>query len=32
LTLRSRRSTSRDLRRAIDQLGAQKVVGTVLVE
>ena len=32
LALRARRSTARDLRRAIDQLGASKVVGTVLVE
>ena len=31
LSLRSRRSTARDVRRAIDQLGASKVVGTVLV-
>ena len=32
LALRARRSTSRDLRRAIDQVGASKVVGTVLIE
>lgn len=32
LAVRSRRSTARDLRRAIEQLGASKVVGTVLVE
>jgi Mrp family chromosome partitioning ATPase len=32
LAVRSRRSTSRDLRKAIDQIGASKVVGTVLVE
>jgi Mrp family chromosome partitioning ATPase len=32
LATRARRSTSRELRRAIDQLGADKVVGTVLVE
>ena len=30
--LRARQSTTRDLRRAIDQIGAAKVVGTVLVE
>ena len=30
--LRARRSTTRDLRSAIDQLGAEKVIGTVLVE
>jgi Mrp family chromosome partitioning ATPase len=28
----ARRSTTRDLRKAIDQIGAQKVVGTVLVQ
>jgi Mrp family chromosome partitioning ATPase len=32
LCLRSRRSTTRDLRRTIDQLGAAKVAGTVLVQ
>ena len=32
LAVRARRSTSRDLRKAIDQIGASKVVGTVLVE
>jgi Mrp family chromosome partitioning ATPase len=32
LALRARRSTTRDLRRAIDQLGANKVTGTVLVD
>ncbi len=32
LAVRARRSTSRDLRRAIDQVGATKVVGTVLIE
>jgi Mrp family chromosome partitioning ATPase len=32
LAVRARRSTSRDLRKAVDQLGASKVVGTVLVE
>lgn len=32
LTIRARRTTGRDLRRAIDQLGAAKVAGTVLVE
>lgn len=30
--LRARRSTTRDLRRAIEQLGAAKIAGTVLVE
>src|SRR3954466_9295258 len=30
--LRSRRSTTRDLRRAIDQLGGHKVAGTVLLQ
>jgi Mrp family chromosome partitioning ATPase len=30
--LRSRRSTTRDLRRAIDQLGGKKVAGTVLLQ
>ena len=30
--LRAKRSTARDLRKAIDQLGASKVVGTVLVQ
>lgn len=30
--LRARRSTTRDLRRAIEQLGAEKLAGTVLVE
>ncbi len=32
LTLRARVTTTRDLRKAIDQLGAEKVAGTVLVE
>jgi Mrp family chromosome partitioning ATPase len=32
LAVRARSTTSRDLRKAIDQLGASKVVGTVLVE
>ncbi len=32
LTLRARVTTTRDLRRAIDQIGASKVAGTVLVE
>jgi Mrp family chromosome partitioning ATPase len=32
LTLRARRSTTRDLRRAIDQIGASKIAGTVLVQ
>lgn len=32
LTLRARTSTTRDLRRAIDQIGANKVAGTVLVQ
>ncbi|CAN5911430.1 XrtA-associated tyrosine autokinase [soil metagenome] len=32
LTLRARVTTTRDLRKAIDQIGAAKVVGTVLVE
>jgi len=32
LALRARRSTTRDLRRAIDQIGAAKVAGTVLVQ
>jgi len=32
LALRARRSTTRDLRKAIDQLGATKVAGTVLVQ
>ncbi len=31
LAVRAERTTARDLRRAIDQLGAQKVAGTVLV-
>ena len=30
--LRARRSTTRDLRKAIDQLGAKRVTGTVLLE
>jgi len=30
--LRSRRSTTRDLRRALDQLGGKKIAGTVLLE
>jgi Mrp family chromosome partitioning ATPase len=30
--LRARRSTTRDLRRAIDQLGSSKIAGTVLLE
>ena len=29
---RSRRTTTRDLRRAIDQLGGRKVAGTVLLQ
>ena len=32
LALRARRSTTRDLRKAIDQIGASKVAGTVLVQ
>jgi Mrp family chromosome partitioning ATPase len=32
LSLRARSSTTRDLRRAIDQIGANKVAGTVLVQ
>jgi Mrp family chromosome partitioning ATPase len=32
LVVRARRSTARDLRKAIDQIGANKVVGTVLVQ
>jgi len=32
LAVRARHTTSRDLRKAIDQLGGTKVVGTVLVE
>lgn len=32
LALRAKHSTARDLRRAIDQIGANKVVGTVLVQ
>jgi len=32
LALRARRSTTRDLRRAIDQLGSAKIAGTVLVQ
>jgi Mrp family chromosome partitioning ATPase len=32
LALRARRSNSRDVRRAIDQIGANKVAGTVIVE
>ena len=32
LATRARTSTTRDLRRAIDQLGSAKVAGTVLVE
>jgi Mrp family chromosome partitioning ATPase len=31
LAVKARRSTTRDLRKAIDQIGASKVVGTVLV-
>ena len=31
LALRARTSTTRDLRKAIDQIGASKVAGTVLV-
>jgi virulence-associated protein VapD len=30
--LRSRRSTTRDLRRALDQLGGKKIAGTVLLQ
>jgi hypothetical protein len=30
--LRARHSNTRDVRRAIDQIGANKVVGTVIVE
>ncbi|HET9623011.1 MAG TPA: hypothetical protein VFP84_16680, partial [Kofleriaceae bacterium] len=29
---RARKSTMRDLRRALDQLGGRKVVGTILLE
>jgi len=32
LALRARRSTARDLKRAVEQLGANKVAGTVLVQ
>jgi len=32
LTARARRTTARDLRRSVDQLGASTVIGTVLVE
>jgi Mrp family chromosome partitioning ATPase len=32
LAVKSRRSTTRDLRKAIEQIGASKVVGTVLVQ
>ncbi len=32
LAVRARRSTARDLRKAIDQIGASKVIGTTLVE
>jgi Mrp family chromosome partitioning ATPase len=32
LTLRARRSTTRDLRKAIEQIGANKIAGTVLVQ
>ena len=32
LALRARRSTTRDLRRSIEQIGANKVAGTVLVQ
>ena len=32
LALRAKRSTTRDLRRAVDQLGAGRVAGTVLVQ
>ncbi len=32
LALRARTTTSRDLRKAVDQLGQSKVIGTVLVE
>jgi Mrp family chromosome partitioning ATPase len=31
-TVRARRSTTRDLRRAMEQLGSQKIAGTVLVQ
>jgi len=32
LAVKARRSTSRDLRKAVDQLGGNKVLGTVIVE
>ena len=32
LAVRSKKSTARDVRKAIEQLGPNKVVGTVLVE
>ncbi len=32
VALRARRSTTRDLRRTVDQIGASKIAGTVLVE
>jgi Mrp family chromosome partitioning ATPase len=32
LAVKARRSTSRDLRKAVDQLGGSKVLGTVIVE
>jgi len=32
LALRARRSTMRDLRKAIDQIGASKIAGTVLLQ
>jgi Mrp family chromosome partitioning ATPase len=32
LALRARRSTTRDLRRAVEQIGANKIAGTVLVQ
>ena len=32
LALRAKRSTTRDLRRAVDQLGANRIAGTVLVQ
>ena len=32
LALRARRSTTRDLRRAVEQIGSSKIAGTVLVQ
>jgi hypothetical protein len=32
MAVRAQRTTSRDLKRAVDQLGANKISGTVLVQ